>query len=111
MAMMRLAGIAVALVPFAFAGLRFATTGTDLRYLWMAVTSTLCALLSLYPRRAAITTRRMVVAAAGSAGCAALAGVAQGATAVSGIAIMAAAFGACGGLGAGLALRAPARAA
>ena len=59
----------VAAVPFAFGGIRFLTTGHDLRYVWMAVASALCAgAVLVRPGSPAVARRaRMVVAAVASA--------------------------------------------
>ena len=96
---MKLLGLLVAAVPFAFAGIRWFTTGTDTRYLWMALASTLCAALIVRFARIRRSVRAAVAVAAASAGAAAIAIAFLGATAGLGIAIVAGSFGLCSGLG------------
>lgn len=109
---MRILGAMLAAVPLAFAGIRLLTTGTDWRYLWMALGSTVCAAAVLVrpssaagpnPLRTGVAT---ITAAAGAAAVA----IAGGATAGPGIAIVAVAFGSCSALGTALILRPGARA-
>ena len=98
---MTLLGLLLAAVPFAFAGIRLLATGDDLRYLWMAIASTLCAAVVLVrPGPPAAGSRaRTGVATIAAAGCAATVAIALGATAGSGIALVAVAFGLCSALG------------
>lgn len=104
---MKVLGALLAAVPFAFATIRLRATGHDMRYLWMAVASTLCAAgVFLSSRSATIPSRaRTGVAVIAAAACAAAAAILLGATAGSGIAIVAAAFGLCSALGIGLVVR------
>ena len=92
-----------AAVPVSFGLIRAAGTGgQDLRYLWMAAAAFLAALaVTAFARRAAVKTdlsvgRALSAMLAGALGAAA-AGIVQGATFVSGIVIMAVAFGFCAG--------------
>ena len=98
----------LASVPFAFALMRLLATGDDRRYLWMAIVSTLCAAAVLVrPGSAAAPSRvHTGVAAIAAAACAATVAILLGATAVSGIAIVALAFGLCSALGTWLVVRA-----
>jgi bacteriorhodopsin len=99
-------GVLLTVVPFAFAGIRFATTGTDLRYLWMAIASTLCAagfLLRSTPRTAPSPARTGLALLASATSAAAIA-IMLGATAGLGIAIVALAFGLSSTVGIGLVL-------
>ena len=97
----------LAAVPFAFALMRLLATGDDMRYLWMAIGSTLCAAAVLvWPGSAAVLSRvRTGVAAIAAAACAATVAIVLGATAGSGIAIVAVAFGLCSALGTWLVVR------
>ena len=97
----------LAVVPFAFASIRLLATGVDMRYLWMAVVSTLCAAAVLVrPGPPAVPGRaRTGLATIAAAVCAAVAAIMLGATARSGIAIVAVAFGLCSALGTGLVVR------
>ena len=97
----------LAAVPFAFGGIRFLTTGHDLRYVWMAVASALCAgAVLVRPGSPAVARRaRMVVAAVASASGATVTAILLGATAAAGIAIVAVAFGLCSASGMGLVVR------
>ena len=91
----RALGILFAAVPFAFAGIRLFTTGDDTRYLWMAVVSTLCAAAVLVrPGSTAMPSRwRTAIGSITAAAGAAAVAIVLGATASSGIAIVAGAFG------------------
>lgn len=104
---MRGLGTLLAAVPFAFATIRLLATGHDTRYLWMAVVSTLCAAgVLLRPGSATIPSGvRIGMATIAAAACAAAAAILLGATARSGIAIVAVAFGLCSALGTGLVVR------
>ena len=105
---MKALGLALAMVPLAFAGIRLRSTGHDARYLWMAAISTLCAVLLLArPRTAAIPgVGRILVAATAAAACAAAAALLLRATSAPGIAIVALAFGLCSAGGIGMLVRA-----
>ena len=105
---MKAVGMLIAAVPFAFAGIRLATTGNDFRYLWMAAASTFCAVAILArPSAPAVANGwriglAAISAALGAAGIA----IALGARAGPGIAIVAGSFGLCSAVGTGLAVRA-----
>ena len=105
--MLRALGILLSAVPFAFAFIRLLATGDDMRYLWMATASTLCAAaVLLRPGSPAIPRRiHTGVAIIAAAACAATVGIVLGATAVSGIAIVAFAFGLCSTSGTWLVVR------
>ena len=105
--MLRALGMLLGAVPFAFALIRLLATGDDMRYLWMATASTLCAAAVLVrPSPPAILSRiRTGVATIAAAVCAATVGIVLGATAVSGIAIVAFAFGICSTSGIRLVVR------
>ena len=104
---MKSLGLLVAVVPFAFAARRLIATGNDLRYAWMALASALCAAVILvWPgARTAWSRTRLGVAAIAAAACAAAVALLLGATAGSGIAIVAIAFGLCSAIGTGLIVR------
>jgi hypothetical protein len=104
-------GVLLAVVPFAFASMRLFATGVDLRYLWMAFVSTLCAAgVLLRSSSPTVPSRaRTGLATIAAATCAAAAAIMLGATAGPGIAIVALAFGLCSALGTGLVLRARSR--
>jgi len=103
----RVLGVLIAAVPFAFASVRLFTTGSDLRYLWMATASAICAAATLLQTGSAQRARflRTGGAALAAALGAAIVAIAVGATSGIGIAIVAIAFGLCSGVGTGLALR------
>lgn len=98
---MKVLGILVAAVPFAFASMRLLATGDDMRYLWMAIASALCAAAVLVRpgAPAALSLLRTGVATIAAATCAAVVAIVLGATAGSGIALVAVAFGLCSALG------------
>lgn len=97
-------GMLVAAVPFAFAMIRLFSTGDDTRYLWMAVVSTLCAAgVLVRPGSPVVPSRaRIGVATIAAGACAAAAGIVLGAREASAIAIVAGAFGLCSAFGTGL---------
>ena len=100
-------GIVLIAVPFLFAGIRLRATGDDMRYLWMAVAATLCAAGVLFrsnPPTAPSGARTAVTAIAGAV-CAATVAMLLGATAASGVAIVALTFGLCSTLGITLVVR------
>ena len=92
---MRLIGALIAAVPFAFAMIRLLATGSDTRYLSMAIASALCSTAVLVgPSSPASPSRvRAAVATIAAATGAAMIAVVRGATAGSGIAIVAMCFG------------------
>ena len=100
-----------AAVPFAFALMRLLATGDDMRYLWMATASTLCAAAALVrPGSPGVLSRvRTGVAGIAAAACAATVAIVLGATAISGVAIVAVAFGFCSASGKWLVVRARVR--
>ena len=101
-----LGGVLVA-IPFAFAGMRWLTSGSDTRYVWMAAASSFCAAAVLMtPLTVRASRGQVAIAAVAAAGCAAAFGVGVGARAITGIAIVAIAFGICSAVGAGLVVRA-----
>ena len=104
---MRWLGVPLAAVPFAFALIRLLTTGDDMRYLWMAIASTLCA-AGVMVRPGSTAVLRGVhagVATIAAAAGAALVGVALGARAGPGIAMVSVSFGFCSALGTWLLVR------
>ena len=56
-------GILIATVPFLFAALRAATTGTDFRYFWLALASTLMAAFMLAVRGRSMPEHRRIIRA------------------------------------------------
>lgn len=106
---MKVLGTLLALVPFAFATIRLLATGHDTRYLWMAVASTLCAAGVLLRSPSIPSRARTAVATIAAAVGAAVAAILLGATAGSGIAIVAVAFGLCSAVGTGLVVRSRSR--
>lgn len=104
---MRMLGAVLVAIPFAFAGMRWLTSGSDTRYVWMAAASALCAAAVLVrPRSPAVPNRGSIgIAVIAAAVCAAAVGVGLGARAITGIAIVAVAFGVCSAVGAGLVVR------
>ena len=108
---MRFLGIFIASVPFVFATLRAATTGTDFRYFWLAMASTLGAALVLAianrarPRSTGVVVRG-AFALLVAAGAAAVTAFALGAGSAPALAIVALAFASCSAVGLALAIRA-----
>lgn len=98
---MRMLGTLMAAVPFLFALLRAVSTGTDFRFVWVALASTLGAIVVLAPDRvgASRTGRRLLALVAATA-AAAGAGFAQGAQSAPAVIFVALGFAACsaGGL-------------
>lgn len=97
----------MAAVPFAFALIRLLETGEDVRYLWMATASTVCAAAFLVRSgsRVGLTRLRTGVAMIAATACAATVGIVHGATAVVGIAIVSVAFGFASAVGTWLIVR------
>ena len=101
---MRIFGSLVAALPLAFGVIRAVTTGTDLRYLLVAIVSTLSAALMLtVARRVSRPSPGIVVriafavfAAAGAAGVCAFA---LGAGSAPAVLVVALAFALCSGVG------------
>lgn len=109
---MKLVGILIASVPVVFAILRAATTGTDFRYFWLALASTLGAAVILAtanrarpqsPGRVVRTAFALLVAA----GAAAATGFALGGGSAPALIMVALGFATCSAVGLALAL--PAR--
>ena len=91
-----------------FGLIRAISTGTDVRYLWLAGAALVgsAAVMVLKPDRAEpvrVSVGRALSAVAAGAACAAAASLLQGATAGPGVAIVAIGFGFCTGAGAVLA--------
>ncbi len=103
---------ALAILPVAFGIIRVVNTGNDVRYLWLAAAAILGSFAAAMPvgRRASPPSRvsvlRTTAAVAAGSVCAAAAGILMGTTANLGLAIVAASFGFCTGIGAMLAARA-----
>ncbi len=102
---MTLLGLLLAAVPFAFAGMRLLATGTDTRYLWMAVAATLGAAVILVWRGFPPTLVRTGLAVVAATAGAAVVAIALGAKAASGIVVVSVAFGLCSALGTGMVVR------
>jgi hypothetical protein len=91
-----------AMVPVAFGVIRAASTGTDLRYLWLAGAAILgsmgvMALMGAASAGGHLSLLRALAAAAAGAICAGVTAILMGAKAGPGIAIVAIAFGLCTG--------------
>ena len=101
----------LAAVPFGFALIRLLATGDDVRYLWMAIASTVgAAAVLVRPSSPVVPSRiRTGVATIAAAACAATIAIVLGATAVSGIALVAVAFGFLSAVGTWLVVRARVR--
>jgi heme exporter protein D len=108
---MKVLGILIAAVPFAFAAIRLFATGNDMRYLWIAVVSTLCAigLLVVLNRLTRPGILRLGVGTIAVAAFVAATGIILGARAVSGIALVAISFSLCSTLGIAVVLRSRAK--
>ncbi len=98
----------VVAMPIIFGALRLLTTGTDARYLWTALASSLGAAVILWRPRASRAPRALHVAIAWlvAAVCATLTAFALGATSSGAIAAVAGSFGACSAAGMTLVRRA-----
>ncbi len=105
---MRIIGSLIAAVPFGFALIRAATTGTDYRYLWLAMASTLAAGLMVGLARRAnrgssgrlVRVALAVFAAAGASGVTAFA---LGAGSAPAVLVVSFGFAVCSGVGLALA--------
>jgi hypothetical protein len=100
-----LASVLCAAVPVGFGVIRALTTREDLRYLWVAAAALLAAIAVTTLGRggeapASVSVGRAVAAVAGGTVAAAVTGVLVGATAGSGIAMVASAFGLFSGMSA-----------
>lgn len=105
---MRVLGGLILAVPFLFASMRAASTGTDFRFVWVALASTLVAIVVLAPNRvgASRTGRRLLALVAATA-AAAGAGFAQGAQSGPAVLFVALGFAACSVVGLSLLARRP----
>ncbi len=107
---MRFIGLTIAAVPIAFAVLRAATTGTDFRYLWLALASTLGAGLMLFITRSTqpVTPGRVVrgaFALLAAAGATAVTAFALGGGSLPALVAIALGFATCSATGLMLTLR------
>ena len=97
---MTVLGILIAAVPFMFAAIRAATTGTDFRYVWLALTSTLLAAIVLgIHRRGVISIGRALLALCAATVGAYATGVIVGAANPTSMVIVALGFAACSTVG------------
>jgi hypothetical protein len=106
---MKVVGLSIASIPFGFAVLRAATTGTDFRYFWLASASTLgAACILVVANRARPQAPGVVVRVAfallGATGSAAVTGFALGARSIPALIVVALGFATCSALGLALAL-------
>lgn len=102
-----LAGVALTAIPFVFGSIRFAETGTDTRYLWIAFVSTLAAFVL---NKWAPGTWRGRVAASfvmSAVSTAAVAAIFLGVRPGPGMAVVASAFAVCSATGLALLLWRP----
>jgi hypothetical protein len=103
--LMVVAAALFAMVPVAFGVIRAVSTGTDVRYLWLAGAAILGS-MAVMPLgggasgRASVSLLRALAAVAAGAICAGVVAIIMGAKAGPGIAIVAIAFGLCTGAGA-----------
>ena len=90
-------------IPFIFAMMRWVSTGTDFRFVWVALASTVAAaiVLAIPGRVGAARASRKILAFFAAIGAAAGAGFAQGAHSTPGVLFVAIGFAICsaGGLG------------
>ena len=107
---MRIIGLLIASIPFGFAALRAATTGTDFRYFWLALTSTLGAACMLVvanrarPKSPGLVVRA-VFALIAATGAAAVTAFLVGAGSLPALIVVSLGFAACSAAGLALALR------
>ncbi|MBL0173546.1 MAG: hypothetical protein IPP90_23225 [Gemmatimonadaceae bacterium] len=101
-------GLLIAAVPLGFGALRAVTTGSDWRYLWVAVSACTIALGVLWFRRqvSGPSLGRIATAFVAAGVAAAALAFAQGATSVAAVLTVAGGFGLCEAIGLGLAFRA-----
>lgn len=104
----RVAAVGFAGIPVLFGLIRAISTGSDVRYLWLAGAALVgsAAVLAVKPDTAEpvrVSVGRALGAVAAGAVCAAAASLLQGAKAGPGVAIVAVGFGFCTGAGAVLA--------
>jgi hypothetical protein len=94
-------GALIVAIPFLFALLRAVSTGTDFRFVWLALASTFAAAIILVPNRAgAAGTGRRLLALNAATAAATGAGFAQGAHSAQSVVFVALGFAICsvGGL-------------
>ena len=101
---MRIPGVLIAAIPVAFGALRAATTGTDFRYLWVALASSVAAgIVAVQNRGTAAASsspaRRIVRSAVAGAAAAALTAFALGGRSAAAVLTVSVGFGACSGIG------------
>ena len=109
--MVLIAAILLLALPVAFGIIRAVNTGDDVRYLWLAAAAILGSLTAVMPlgRRAPaarVSALRATGAVAAGSLSAAVAAILLGTRANLGLAVVAASFGLCTGIGAMLAARA-----
>lgn len=97
---MRMLGSLIAAIPFVFAVLRAVSTGTDFRFVWLALASTLAAAIVLVPNQVAAGRGRGLLALIAATAAATGAGFAQGAQSARSVVFVALGFAICsvGGL-------------
>ena len=99
------AAVLLATVPVAFGVIRAVSTGSDLRYIWLAGAAIIGSMAAgliggVSPGPARVSLWRAVAAVAAGAICAGVTAILMGANAGPGLAIVAIAFGLCTGAGA-----------
>ena len=109
--MRRLFGLLLVAVPFVFGALRALSTGTDFRYVWIAVATTITGWIAL---KAGLSTNkvalgRLMVAIVASTLVATAVGFAQGASSVPAVLVVGAGFAICSSVGFYLLFRGRAR--
>lgn len=106
----RIIGLLIAAIPVGYAGLRAVATGTDFRYVWLALASTLSAAFILVvanrarPHSPGLVVRTAFVLLA-AMGAAEITAFALGAGSAPALAVAALGFATCGSAGLALALR------
>ena len=106
--LLRVTAVVFAGIPVMFGLIRAISTGTDVRYLWLAGAALVgsAAVMVLKPDRAEpvrVSVVRALGAIAAGTVCAAVAALVQGAKVGPGVAIVAVGFGLCTGVSAALA--------
>ena len=102
---MRLLGAALALIPLAFGLIRAMTTGSDLRYLWLALVVGGASALTLRYTRSARPLARVALSVVVSGLSGVACALAQGAASLPAVAVVVAGFAVCSGVGLSIALR------
>lgn len=100
----RIAGILIAAAPVAFAAIRASTTGTDFRYFWVALVSTVSAGSTVALARTARhptsgLVARMAIAVFVAIGASAVTSFAVGAGSAPGVLMVSCGFALCSGVG------------